>query len=382
MNQALRRAKTRIARRLGGISAAIGGGPPGCRLLLISDDREYTSEEQFAPIWRHRRMLRHDLGLAVRWLPLDAALQRSAGFFARFDLVGLKLSFRRPAAEAGEIVGWFRSLFHGSWPKLIIFDGDDDSGILWPALLDQADLYVKKHIFRDPAAYAQRFIGKSNLTTHVARTTGRSFAADIIPSAGGLDPSALDKLHLGWNIALDDKIAALASHPPEADRPIDICSRAWVSPGNWLHGLRAPAVAALEQLEGRWAVETPRGRVPQEDYDREMRSAKICVSPFGYGEICWRDFEAVMHGCLLVKPDTGHVRSQPDLFVAGETYLPVAWDYSDLEAVCAPMLADDDARIAMARRAQEKLLDALTPEWFSGRMTELIARFSTRPADP
>jgi hypothetical protein len=382
MNEALRRARTRIARRLGGIGAAIGAGPPGCRMLLISDGREYTSEQQFAPIWRYRRMLRHDLGLAVRWLPLDAALHRAAGFFARFDLIGLKLSFRRPAAEAAEIVGRFRSLIDGSWPKLIIFDGDDDSGIQWPALLDETELYVKKHVFRDPAAYAERFIGKSNLTTYVARTTGRSFAEDIIPSAGGADPAALGKLHLGWNIALDDKIAAFAPHPPEADRPIDICGRAWVAPDNWLHGLRAPAISALERLEGQWTVEIPRGRVPQEDYDREMRSAKLCVSPFGYGEICWRDFEAVMHGCLLVKPDTGHVRSLPDLFVAGETYLPVAWDYSDLEMVCAPMLGDSEARIAMAKRAQEKLLDALTPEWFSGRMAELIARFSPRSVDP
>jgi len=27
--------------------------------------------------------------------------------------------------------------------------------------------------------------------------------------------------------------------------------------------------------------------------------SKICISPFGYGEICWRDFEAIIFGCLL-----------------------------------------------------------------------------------
>ena len=241
-------------------------------------------------------------------------------------------------------------------------------------MLARSDLYVKKHIFRDPAAYAERFIGKSNLTTYAARTTGRSFADDIIPKAGGIDPAPLGKLHLGWSIALDDKIAALHPHPPEADRPIDISSRAWVGPDKWLHDLRAPAIAALEAMAGRRKVAVPRGRVPQPAYDRELRAAKICVSPFGYGEICWRDFEAIMGGCLLVKPDTGHIASVPELFVAGETYLPVAWDYADLEAVCAPYLADDAARIAIARRAQAVLLEALGADWFVARMRDLLAR--------
>ena len=362
-------------RRLTGLLAEAGSGPARCRMLLISDGREYTSEQQFAPIWRHRRRLRRDLGLAVRWLPLDAALGRPPGSFAGFDVVGLKLSFRRPAGEAEALVERLRALIGGSDAKLVYFDGDDDSGILWPGVLDRADLYVKKHVFRDPTAYAERFVGKNNLTTHVARTTGYSFAADIIPSAGGIDPAALDKLHLGWSIALDDKIAELTPHPPEADRPIDICGRAYVAPGNWLHGLRAPAITALESISGRWKVEVPRGRVPQAEYDREMRAAKICLSPFGYGELCWRDFEAVLSGCLLVKPDTGHIRSLPELFVAGETYLPVARDYSDLEAICAPMLVDDDARIAMAGKAQAKLLDALSAKWFVDQIAGLIGRF-------
>lgn len=370
----MREAKLRIARRVGGIRASARAAPATCRMLLVSDGREYTSEQQFAPIWRHQRRLRHDLGLAVRWLPLDVALARLARLSGRFDVVGLKLSFRRPADEIEAIVDRFRALADGADASLVYFDGDDDSGILWPNLLDRADLYVKKHIFHDPAAYAARFVGKSNLTTYVANATGRSFATDIIPSAGGIDPAALGKLHLGWSIALDDKIAGLSPHRPDTDRPIDICGRAYVSPENWLHGLRAPAVAALEAIEGRWKVKVPRGRVSQAEYDREMRAAKICVSPFGYGEICWRDFEAIMSGCLLVKPDTRHIRSLPDLFVAGETYLPVAWDYSDLEAVCAPVLADDGARLAIARTAQNKLIEALSGTWFLDRMGELIRR--------
>ncbi|MES2498404.1 MAG: glycosyltransferase family 1 protein [Pseudomonadota bacterium] len=368
-------ARTVAARRVGGWCAAIGAGfrPAQRRMLLISDDREYTSEQQFAPIWRHRSRLRHDLGLAVDWLPLDVALARGGGILAGYDSVGLKLSFRRPPDEAVAIVERFAAALATSRTKLVYFDGDDDSGILWPRLLALCDLYVKKHRFRDPADYARRFIGKSNLTDHVARTAGRSFADDIIPQAGGVDPALLDRLYLGWNIALDDKIAALDAYPPEADRRIDICSRAYAAPDDWLYGLRAPAVAALEALPDGWSVAVPRARAPQEAYYQEMRTARICVSPFGYGELCWRDFEAVLSGCLLVKPDMGHVLTAPDLFVPGETYIPVAWDYADLEAVCAPFLADEAARVEVAARAQRLLIDSLSADWFSARMAELLA---------
>ena len=372
MSDGWRRTKLSALRRLGGVGAALaaGGRPPQRRLLLISDDREYTSEQQFAPIWRHRARLRRDLGLAVDWRPLDAMPE--AGL-AGWDMVGLKLSFRRPAEDAVAIVRRIAAALAGTGTKLVYFDGDDDSAILWPELLGLCDLYVKKHRFRDETDYARVFIGKSNLTDHVARTTGRSFADDIIPRSGGIDPSAVARLHLGWNIALDDKIAGLDPHPPEAARSIDICSRAWVAPDNWLHGLRAPAIAALEALPDRWSVAVPRERVSQQAYYAEMRAARICVSPFGYGELCWRDFEVILCGCLLVKPDMGHIRTLPDLFVPGETYVPVAWDYGDLEAVCAPYLADEQARIAIAARAQRRLIDSLSADAFIARMAELLA---------
>ena len=93
-----------------------------------------------------------------------------------------------------------------------------------------------------------------------------------------------------------------------------------------------------------------------------MRS-RICVSPFGFGEICWRDFEAILFGCLLVKPDMGHVRTQPNVFVPGLTYVPVRWDYADLEEVCAAYLADEPRRLSVTSAARRTLLDSLQPAW-------------------
>jgi len=346
-------------------------------MLLISDGREYTSEQQFAPIWRHRARFRRDLGLDVRWIAADAAAIGRPGFLSTWDVVGLKLSFRRSEREAMAFAEKLAAACAAAGSLFLYFDGDDDSAVQWPGLPAICDLYVKKHLFRDPGDYGRNFVGKSNLTDFVARQTGRSFAEDGIPATRPLEGAAVDRLHLGWNIALDDKMVALPCLPPEAPRSLDLCGRVHVAPGSWLEGLRSPAIAALAALPAAWAVAVPENRVSPRDYYRELAASRLCVSPFGYGEICWRDIEAILSGCLLVKPGMGHISTQPDLFVAGETYIPVAWDYSDLEAACAPYLANEEARIAIVRKAQARLLESRSADWF---VSQIDAMFTAAEA--
>jgi spore maturation protein CgeB len=78
----------------------------------------------------------------------------------------------------------------------------------------------------------------------------------------------------------------------------------------------------------------------------------MVLSPFGWGEVCIRDYEAVACGAMLIKPDMSHVHTNPDIFRANETYVPVKWDFSDLaDKVDYYMLRPNEAkRIAQAGR--------------------------------
>jgi hypothetical protein len=133
-----------------------------------------------------------------------------------------------------------------------------------------------------------------------------------------------------------------------------IC-RSACTPDKWIYPLRGPLANLLSPLEGRFRVLLPDQRVPQSQYYAEMLRSRICVSPFGYGEVCWRDYEAVLCGCLLVKPDMSHLRTEPDLFVPGETYVPVKWDFSDLAETCTRYLKNDAERMRISRRAYDVL---------------------------
>ena len=67
------------------------------------------------------------------------------------------------------------------------------------------------------------------------------------------------------------------------------------------------------------------------DYVNTLLNSKIVISPWGFGEMCYRDFEAMYCGCVLIKPDTSFVQTYPDIFINNKTYIPCKVDFSDLQ---------------------------------------------------
>jgi hypothetical protein len=95
------------------------------------------------------------------------------------------------------------------------------------------------------------------------------------------------------------------------------------------------------------------GEVSQKQYNREIAHSKIILSPFGWGELCFRDFEAVLSGALLLKPDMSHLETWPDVFSPGETYVPFSWDAEDLVEKGEYYLANEAERRRIAGNAWE-----------------------------
>jgi len=347
------------------------------RLVLASDARHYTAHQKFAPILRHAPLLARRFGIVIETMSLEDLSAAGPGALDGAAALGLMLDFDASAHDIGVLLEDVVAPIRARGVKIILFDGDDDLGVLWGDALAAADICVKKHAFRDRAAYGRETIGKSNLTDHVARTYGQSYEGDIIQRSGGLPAADAAKIRVGWNIALDDKIVALSRRLPRPDhdrKDIDILCRASVAETVWTFPMRDAAVQNAETLADDFRVHAPTDRVSQAAYTGELQRSRISLSPFGYGEICWRDFESILAGALLVKPSMEHVETAPDLFVPGETYVPVAWDYSDLAEVAARYLDDEPLRRRIAEQARERLLAALSREWFVERFEETVVR--------
>ena len=67
-------------------------------------------------------------------------------------------------------------------------------------------------------------------------------------------------------------------------------------------------------------------RISRFRYFNELKKSFFSVSPYGWGEICYRDFESFLYKCVLLKPDMSHINTWPNYYIGNKTYLPMPWD--------------------------------------------------------
>ncbi len=314
-------------------------------------------------------------------------MSRSGGAFDKFDAVGVKLSFRTNIEYVNKVMNYLNDRIDRQKTVLIYFDGDDDQSIQWESVLNIVDLYVKKHAFKDIELYKKIYKGIdgeikiNNLTNYVAHISdNENKSGNRDAENKSIDLSNHSKLFVGWNISLDDKIVELAERktPSQEGRKTDIICRAYAPPNLWIAPMRNAALDAINKMSLKYKVSAPRARVSQEEYYREMADSRICISPFGFGELCWRDFEAILSGCLLVKPDMSYIKTLPDIFISGCTYVSVRPDYKDLEEKCAWFLENEDKRLEIVLRAEAELRGALASSWFVERFAAFLGEIHQR----
>ena len=83
-------------------------------------------------------------------------------------------------------------------------------------------------------------------------------------------------------------------------------------------------------------------KLPPEEYAEYLYDSKVCLSPFGMGEVCFRDFECINVGTIMIKPSMDIVMTNPNIYIDKETYFAVNYDWSNLNEVIDEVLSDFD----------------------------------------
>ena len=96
----------------------------------------------------------------------------------------------------------------------------------------------------------------------------------------------------------------------------------------------------LEPLKNKYDIVT--GRRPFDEYIKTLSESKICLSPFGMGELGFRDFEAMKYGTIILKPSHKLVDSVPNMMIDDETFIACNYDWSDLEEKIDYVLSNFD----------------------------------------
>lgn len=260
--------------------------------------------------------------------------------------------------------------------RIVFMDSFAHNDLRFAELLDPLiDLYVKKSLFRDRARYFKPTLGDTNLTDFY----GWQYGMPEAKVDWKVPRSILPKLEAGAGFFTAPGLLSgfLGAPPnPASERPIDVHARLETSGSPWYSAMRNDCVRRAEALPGRIVTGTG---LPWAAYMAELKSAKAVFSPFGYGEVCWRDIEGFMSGAVVLKQDMGHLETRPDLYRPWETYVPVAWDFSDLKQNVARLLADESLREEIATNAWQSVNRYLIEERLLSDLASLFGEGASAP---
>jgi len=255
------------------------------------------------------------------------------------------------------------------WPsaKIAFLDAFAPTDLRFACSVGQVvDVYFKKHLLKNRNQYGLPTSGDTNLSDwygarYDLRQEEKLFeVSEAFKSKLKVYPSFFLAPYLL-------EVFAGVRHAGHKIKKYDVHARlGGGGDDGWYPLMRKEATEAVRALT-RFKV-TPSGALLKGDYLTEMSKSLLCFSPFGYGEICWRDFEAIAFGAVLVKPDVSHLDVEPDFFKPWVTYVPVAWDFSDLEDVVVAMSENPE----LCRRIADNAFQVLSEYVREGRFVDLI----------
>jgi len=259
--------------------------------------------------------------------------------------------------------------------KVILYDGGDGAGARHLWLIQHVDMILKRQLFKNKSIYSSKNGPHSN----------RPWVQEENTELEGCDPKYLDRLQIGWNLGYYDYLSMsriigwlgiVRTKLPEftdpiSERPI-VTSFRGASSGSRAYQ-RATVRKIIQTLDTKKYITGPKSN--KKKYIEELKDTKAAVSPFGYGELCWRDFEAVICGSALIKPDVGHLDTFPRFFEPYSTYIPIKWDISNLDDILSQIEAGNIDSVKIAKNAQSKYLELYNSyELFYNHLKSLISQ--------
>ena len=267
--------------------------------------------------------------------------------------------------------------------KVIWFDTNDSTGTTQFNVMPFVDGYYKNQVLKDASLYTKPFYGHRIFTDYYNRTfkvfdeesakaPTQSHSVSVL-----LQPQYAHKLHVSWNSAMnewgrsshffghnyfyEELVARIRTHLPfktdytvqfikvEKNRKIDVNGRIGLSHSRNTIRYQRQMIANI--LREKFNVDT--NKVSRRRYLVELSNSKIGISPFGWGEINYRDFEIIINGALLIKSDMSHLETWPPLYVENETYISYSWGLEDFEEKLRDILRNKEKIIAISKKAQE-----------------------------
>lgn len=249
-------------------------------------------------------------------------------------------------------------------PPVIILERIDGAQLAGGrAWLPQAAGMIKGYTFRDPQmnnSVRGRWFPHLLVSAGVGPT--QNTRALVGRPDTQLSDTDLAKIRLGYSFPSYACMGRYVNREPEWDkrRGCDLHCVGWTEyKGTEVELHRKHAVKIVREFNGEILADEgrPYHHIAYMDH---LYNAKCVLSPWGWGEPCFRDVEAMLAGAIVIKPDTNYVAAWPDIYT-NNLYYPCKPDLSDVHEIARRVCDTWNGHLGMRRRAREACIDGYLP---------------------
>lgn len=283
--------------------------------------------DDFYPLYKYSRLF-EKRGISIKFF-YDA--DRNDLFNADVVIIHVRFNFKSIVSKI-ELLSKLRDL----GTRIILFDGFDTTGIPNFSEYQYFDRVIKKQILKNTSLYVQN-PGMDLIRPWIE--SGKEQRIYTQPSS-----EDLKKLTLGWNIGLlnyrrnksklfnlfgNYSMTSLPNLLESESKDINVAFRGETKYSDDVIGIQRRNIKSVLSKHA-FPNSIIGGKTSYSSYIKELSKSRISISPFGWGEICYRDFESFLAKSVLFKPDCSHLITFPDFFIPNETYVPFSWSLNDL----------------------------------------------------
>ena len=291
-------------------------------------------------------------------------------FIGMNDFINKKLSLKESIEWGSENV---EKLSQGG--EYFLFDGSDSTSLMGGIEVmrnTNPTYYVKNQLlqkekYKVPSNFGRWFWGNGEF----------DLSYDITEDEW-------DKIKLsGWNLGhLQTHLFRDRINPINTNKLYDVCAIYQAEHReNYEHNNRND-IPYTKHRKGAWEVLdkkyiSKKDKLPFQEYWKYLYNSRVCISPFGMGEVCFRDFESIATNTILIKPNMDIVITEPNIYIDKKTYFGVEYDWSNLNEVIDEVLSNFEEYNEMINsEVTNQFRDKYTLEPYCENMYNLFVNMS------
>lgn len=284
--------------------------------------------------------------------------------------------------------------------NLYWFDMRDSAGTTQFEVLPFVKKYIKKQFYKDKKIYFEKLYGGRFYSNHYIKKYNIKDHKDYDQEL--LNNLYLSKLILGWNIGVAfffdyinfSKINYFLELVKFKNLNIKKYKMRLPNYENWSEDSKKYDFLSLmntnfyrksvgyqrfklkEILQNNnYKNKIINGRFNKKKYYEALRNSKVSIGAYGWGEICYREFEAITCGAAFMTADMSNIETWPNIYQSGETYLSYDLDFKNFNENLEILINDIKLRkklVANSRKILEDCHSECGKNYFLKKILEII----------